>query len=275
MRTELPPVTAPAGRRALVGVARPRPARTACWRPTPGPMTLDGTNTWVLLEPGVDRGGRRRPRPARRGAPAPGAATSSPRAAPGWPDAAHPRPPRPRRGRAALRRADRGARPAAVGRGHDGLGDGDVVRVGGLEVRVVATPGHTSDSLSFVLPADHALLTGDTVLGRGTTVVAHPDGELAAYLDSLERLAALTGGGEVDHDPARARPGGAGRRRRWWPSTSRTARERLEQVRAGARRRAAPTAGRGRGGAGLRRRAPRGVAGGAAERPAQLDYLRS
>ena len=50
-------------------------------------------------------------------------------------------------------------------------------------------PGHTSDSLSFALPADHALLTGDTVLGRGTTVVAHPDGELAAYLASLERIA--------------------------------------------------------------------------------------
>ncbi len=46
----------------------------------------------------------------------------------------------------------------------------------------MATPGHTADSVSFALPADHALLTGDTVLGRGTTVVAHPDGELDAYL---------------------------------------------------------------------------------------------
>ena len=69
-------------------------------------------------------------------------------------------------------------------RSHDDLTDGDVIRVAGLELRVVATPGHTSDSLSFALPADHALLTGDTVLGRGTTVVAHPDGELAAYLGS-------------------------------------------------------------------------------------------
>jgi glyoxylase-like metal-dependent hydrolase (beta-lactamase superfamily II) len=90
-----------------------------------------------------------------------------------------------------------GAPTRAVGRGHDDLADGDEVRVGGLELRVVATPGHTSDSLSFALPADHALLTGDTVLGRGTTVVAHPDGELAAYLGSLERIAALTGGGAV------------------------------------------------------------------------------
>ena len=62
---------------------------------------------------------------------------------------------------------------------------------------VVTTPGHTADSISFALAADHALLTGDTVLGRGTTVVAHPDGELAAYLDSLERIQALVGGGDV------------------------------------------------------------------------------
>ncbi len=75
--------------------------------------------------------------------------------------------------------------------GDEGLGDGDVVAVDGLEVHVVGTPGHTSDSLSFVLPAERAVLTGDTVLGRGTTVVAHPDGQLGAYLDSLHRLRAL------------------------------------------------------------------------------------
>jgi glyoxylase-like metal-dependent hydrolase (beta-lactamase superfamily II) len=42
-----------------------------------------------------------------------------------------------------------------------------------------------------VLPAERSVLTGDTVLGRGTTVVAHPDGELGAYLDSLDTLHAL------------------------------------------------------------------------------------
>ena len=72
--------------------------------------------------------------------------------------------------------------------GDEGLHDGDVVDVDGLEVRVVGTPGHTSDSLSFVVPEDDAVLTGDTVLGRGTTVVAHPDGALGAYLGSLRRL---------------------------------------------------------------------------------------
>ena len=75
--------------------------------------------------------------------------------------------------------------------GSEGLADGDVVAVGDLELRVVGTPGHTSDSLSFWLPAYDAVLTGDTVLGRGTTVVAHPDGSLGAYLDSLHRLHAL------------------------------------------------------------------------------------
>jgi glyoxylase-like metal-dependent hydrolase (beta-lactamase superfamily II) len=63
----------------------------------------------------------------------------------------------------------------------------------GLRVEVLLTPGHTADSVSFVVEAadTRAVLTGDTVLGRGTTVVAHPDGSLAPYLDSLRRVAAL------------------------------------------------------------------------------------
>jgi glyoxylase-like metal-dependent hydrolase (beta-lactamase superfamily II) len=73
--------------------------------------------------------------------------------------------------------------------GDEGLGDGDVVAAAGLEIRVAVTPGHSSDSLSFVLP--DAVLTGDTILGRGTTVVAHPDGVLADYLASLRRLREL------------------------------------------------------------------------------------
>ena len=81
--------------------------------------------------------------------------------------------------------------------GSEGLGDGDVVEVDGLEVQVVGTPGHTADSLSFLVPAEGAVLTGDTVLGRGTTVVAHPDGQLGAYLDSLDRLHALAAAHEI------------------------------------------------------------------------------
>jgi glyoxylase-like metal-dependent hydrolase (beta-lactamase superfamily II) len=60
--------------------------------------------------------------------------------------------------------------------------------VAGLEIEVLATPGHTADSVCF-LTAD-AVFSGDTVLGRGTAVVAWPDGDLGAYLDSLNLLTA-------------------------------------------------------------------------------------
>lgn len=82
--------------------------------------------------------------------------------------------------------------------GDEGLHDGDAVDVDGLEIRVLGTPGHTSDSLSFVVPEDRAVLTGDTVLGRGTTVVAHPDGRLGAYLGSLDRLHRLAEEAGID-----------------------------------------------------------------------------
>jgi glyoxylase-like metal-dependent hydrolase (beta-lactamase superfamily II) len=83
--------------------------------------------------------------------------------------------------------------------------DQELISAAGLDVRVLATPGHTSDSASFLVGTE-AVLTGDTILGRGTTVVAHPDGNLADYLDSLQRLrdlgdvAVLTGHGpELPH----------------------------------------------------------------------------
>jgi glyoxylase-like metal-dependent hydrolase (beta-lactamase superfamily II) len=66
-----------------------------------------------------------------------------------------------------------------------------VVHAAGLEIRVVATPGHTADSLCFFLPEDGArgaVLTGDTVLGRGTTSLGYPDGTLADFFATLNRL---------------------------------------------------------------------------------------
>ena len=66
------------------------------------------------------------------------------------------------------------------------LRDGEVIDAAGLRIRVLATPGHTADSVSFVL--DDAVLTADTVLGRGTTIIDDEDGSLAAYLDSLHKL---------------------------------------------------------------------------------------
>jgi len=75
--------------------------------------------------------------------------------------------------------------------GGDPLHDGEEILVAGTRIVVVATPGHTADSVCFHLPGDGengSMLTGDTILGRGTTILGHPDGTLADYLHSLEVL---------------------------------------------------------------------------------------
>lgn len=97
-----------------------------------------------------------------------------------------------RRAECSVRAAD----PALVV-GPDGMAEGDRIEVAGAVLSAVATPGHTSDSMSLLLTGDDGeirLLSGDTVLGRGTTVITHPDGDLAAYLDSLVRLRDLVDG---------------------------------------------------------------------------------
>ncbi|MGE5292213.1 MAG: MBL fold metallo-hydrolase [Micromonosporaceae bacterium] len=167
--------------------------------PNPSPMTLDGTNTWVVAEPGSDTAVVIDPGPA---------------------DEDHLR-------RVARHVADGGRRvglillthghrdhsggarrfaeltSAAVRAldpahqlGEEGLRDGDVITAGGCELRVVASPGHSADSLCFLLPADGGLLTGDTVLGRGTAVIAR-DGDLGDYLRSLHALRSLVDSAQV------------------------------------------------------------------------------
>ncbi|MEV8176944.1 MBL fold metallo-hydrolase [Cellulosimicrobium funkei] len=113
------------------------------------------------------------------------------------------------------------------------LRDGEVIEAAGMRVVVLATPGHTADSVCLVLPDDGpvastddrarrtadpgpagsgtarsgtaadegartpsgtTVLTGDTVLGAGTTVIAAPDGSLGAYLASLDAIEAVAGG---------------------------------------------------------------------------------
>ena len=168
--------------------------------PNPGPMTLDGTNTWLLRAPGggcvvVD---------------------------PGPLDEGH-------------LRAVAGHAPVAaiiLTHGHNDHTEGvprlaeltgapvhqppvhATLEVDGVLVEPVVTPGHTADSVCFA--ARHGdqrvLLTGDTILGRGTTVVAWPDGDLGDYLDSLGRLAGFDGVPALPgHGPALTDAGGAAR----------------------------------------------------------------
>ncbi|KWX65998.1 MBL fold metallo-hydrolase [Mycobacterium sp. NAZ190054] len=156
----------------------------------PGLMTLDGTNTWVLRGPGsdemvvVDPGPDDKDEHIERLAalgPIPLVLISH-------------------------RHSDHtggidrlvdltGAVVRSVGSGFlRGLGghltDGEVIDAAGLKITVMATPGHTADSVSFLVD-DDAVLTADTILGRGTTVIDSEDGDLGDYLESLRRLHGL------------------------------------------------------------------------------------
>jgi glyoxylase-like metal-dependent hydrolase (beta-lactamase superfamily II) len=167
--------------------------------PNPGPMTLEGTNSWILTAPGgrtilVD---------------------------PGPADEGH---------------LDRLAefRPSLIllTHGHpdhveglsaltDMLGGVPVWdrveerrALDGLDLQLIDTPGHTADSVCFRAEArgERAILTGDTILGRGTAVVAHPDGNLGDYLASLARLEGFAGVPVLPgHGPALADCGAAAR----------------------------------------------------------------
>ncbi len=70
------------------------------------------------------------------------------------------------------------------------VGDGDVLEGDGFTIECVFTPGHTSNHMCFALREEHALFTGDHVMGWSTTVVAPPDGDMAAYRASLAKLIA-------------------------------------------------------------------------------------
>jgi glyoxylase-like metal-dependent hydrolase (beta-lactamase superfamily II) len=157
-----------------------RIVRVLC--PNPGLRELDGTNTWIIgddpaivVDPGPSIASHQREVAATAGRVGAILLTHD------HPDHAP--------GAAELGRIT-GAPVHAV-RPPDGgerLNDRQVVAVGAVEVHVIATPGHSPDSASFFVPAASALLTGDTVLGRGTSVIDPPEGDLAAYLRSLERL---------------------------------------------------------------------------------------
>jgi glyoxylase-like metal-dependent hydrolase (beta-lactamase superfamily II) len=155
--------------------------------PNPGPMTLDGTNSWVLREPGAQRCVVVDPGPIENGHVDLLAAVGSIELivlTHGHFDHSESAPRLHELSGAPVVARDRslciGAEPLSDATGRTSLA--------GLEWLTVLTPGHTSDSVCLLLESDQALLTGDTVLGRGTAVVAYPDGQLGPYLDSLQRL---------------------------------------------------------------------------------------
>lgn len=146
----------------------------------PGPMTLDGTNSWVLRAPGapacvvVDPGPAEESHLAALAREVPVAALLITH---GHPD----------HDEGVPRLVELLGQPVPVLRGGADL---SLTERAGVLVETLPTPGHTADSVCFVasLDGERAVFTGDTILGRGTTVVAYPDGNLGDYLDSLARL---------------------------------------------------------------------------------------
>jgi glyoxylase-like metal-dependent hydrolase (beta-lactamase superfamily II) len=174
------------------GEVRPvLPVASVLLEDNPSPMTLDGTNTWLLREPDaaesvvVDPGHLDEPHLARIAATGPVAAIllthehgDHAEGAP-W-------------------LADRTGAPVRafapnLCRDADPLTDGEVITAAGVEITVLHTPGHTDDSVCLHVAHDTgaAVLTGDSVLGRGTTIIM---GDLGDYLATLRRLAALPPG---------------------------------------------------------------------------------
>lgn len=191
---------------------RPAPAVRACVAGNSGPLTLDGTRTYlvgeercVLIDPGpagkaqlqrLERltSGRRVEAVCLTHAHADhaGAAAEAARRF-GAPVAASPE---------TLRRL--GLRGRALTEGDEVSVDGEPGALQALEA-----PGHTADGLVYFRRADRLLFTGDTVLGRGTAVILHPDGRVGEYLATLARLAdlrpsrILPGHGDPVDDPLR------------------------------------------------------------------------
>ena len=159
------------------------PSASVMLAPNPSPMTLEGTNTWMLRAGEaqgyivIDAGPPNEAHLARVAAAGPVELILLTH---GHPDHS---------GGSARLAELTGAPVLALDRQFgEPLSAGDAFDQCGVRLEVIATPGHSADSLSFYLPGDNAVLTGDTILGRGTTVVAWPDGELGPYLESLKAL---------------------------------------------------------------------------------------
>ncbi|MFI5932434.1 MBL fold metallo-hydrolase [Actinoplanes sp. NPDC051494] len=167
--------------------------------PNAGPMTLDGTNTWVLAAPDSPDAVVIDPGPEDTGHLA-SIAEHRPLSAilitHGHHDHVE--------GAETLSRMLGGVPILAADPKH-----GDPLparaRLAGLDVATIRTPGHTGDSVCFSVTDGRTpgIFTGDTILGRGTTVVAWPDGDLGAYLTSLATLTAYKMAMFPGHGPVR------------------------------------------------------------------------
>jgi hydroxyacylglutathione hydrolase len=164
--------------------------------PNAGPMTLDGTRTFIV--------GRERPAvidpgpsfPAHMGAILRALGGARPAAillTHSHADHAQLAPALARETGAPLMIAPGamgGSDPAVIGRW---LAEGDVIDTDGGALHVVPTPGHAPEHVAFHQPETGALFVGDTFMGRGdTTLVSPPEGDLANYLATLDRVAALS-----------------------------------------------------------------------------------
>ena len=194
------PVDAPADPRvtwdlpapgAMPRTAELEPLVSRVLAPNPSGMTLDGTNTYVVGAPGSGRAVLVDPGPDD---PAHLAAVEAALAGRDarcvavlvthhHGDHAEAALPWGRRFGAPVAAGD----PRVAGPGGRVLAPGEQLALAGTTVRVVPTPGHTADHLAFRVESG-AVLVGDHVLGRGTSVVTHPEGDVVAYLESLRRV---------------------------------------------------------------------------------------
>ncbi|MFT3660360.1 MAG: MBL fold metallo-hydrolase [Gordonia sp. (in: high G+C Gram-positive bacteria)] len=159
-------------------------------RDNPGLMELDGTNTWILRAPDsptavvVDPGPPRSKRHVKAIAAAAGEVelTLITHRHADHTGAIE----RMRKHTGAIHRAydDR------FSHGAPRITDREVIEAAGLRITALHTPGHTADSMSFLVEWEgrQAIVTGDTILGRGTTVLDPKDGGLGDYFNSLNRL---------------------------------------------------------------------------------------
>jgi len=183
--------------------------------PNPSLMTLDGTNTWLVAEPGSATAMVIDPGPDDEGHLQRICAVTAAQGQRVVDIVLTHRHHDHSEGAPRLRELT-GAPVRAVDPAHrlgsEGLTGGEVLDSAGCELRVITTPGHTSDSISLEIPADGVVLTGDTVLGRGTAVIAD-DGSLGDYLESLRRLRAIADSTDLrqllpGHGPLLADPAG-------------------------------------------------------------------